>query len=93
MKSVKQDGGESVRKWHAAHRLHLLRISGKPSKTLCLDQLNVTICCRYIESLLSAPRINRYLSKYHPDDLRQLRGLLDEFEQTCEMATSNDDPR
>jgi hypothetical protein len=61
------------------------------SKTLCIDQLGVTICCRYIESLLKAPLINRYLAKHHQDDLCKLRNLLDEFEQIC-LASHYDRP-
>ena len=92
-KSVKQNRGECVRTSHAARQLNFLRISDERSKPLCFEQLNVTICCRYIESLLKAPRINRYLAKHHPEDLCRLQNLLDEFERTCQIVTSKYDPR
>jgi hypothetical protein len=58
-----------------------------------MDQLNVTICCRYVESLLQNPRISRYLAKHHSEDVRELKALLDEFEQTCQITSSRYDPR
>jgi hypothetical protein len=58
-----------------------------------MDQLNVTICCRYVESLLQNPRISRYLAKHHPEDVRELKTLLDEFERTCQITISKYDPR
>jgi hypothetical protein len=93
MKSLKQDGGECLRKWHATRHAHLLRLSGETTKTLCMDQLNATICCRYVESLLENPRISRYLARYHSEDLRELKNLLDEFTQTCQITSSKYDPR
>lgn len=93
MKSLKQDGGECLRKWHATRHAHLLRLSGETPKTLCMEQVNATICCRYVESLLENPRIRRYLAKHHPESLRELKDLLDEFEQTCQVTSSKYDPR
>jgi hypothetical protein len=84
MKSIKQDGGECRRKWYRTRRATLLRISGDPPKSLCMDELNLTICCRYVESLLENPRISKYLGKHHPIELGKLRNLLDEFEKACE---------
>ena len=93
MKSLKQDGGGCLGKWHATRHARLLRLSGDTPKTLCMDQLNVTICCRYVESLLENPRIRRYLAKHHLEDLCELKDLLDEFEQTCQIISSKYDPR
>ena len=57
MKSIEQDGGECRGKWCRTRRVTLLRISGDPPKTLCMDELNLTVCCRYVESLLeNSPR-------------------------------------
>ncbi len=81
MRSVKQDGGECLRKWHQAHRANLLRMCGKYSATLCLDEINLTVCCRYAESLLKHPRISRYLDKHHAREVRKLQQLLDDFER------------
>ena len=92
-KAVKQNGGECVRTSHTARKLHSLHISAERSKTLCFEQLNLTICCRYIASLLKAPRVNRYLTKHYPQELCSLQNLLDEFEQTCQIVASNYDPR
>ena len=52
------------------------------SETLCLDLINVTICCRYSESLRANQRIKRYLAKYHPQLLIEMEGLLAEIEGT-----------
>ena len=81
MKSVDQDGGVSQGKWIRTRRANLLRLSGEPPKTLCIDQLNLTVCCRYAESLVKNLRINRYLAKHHPSALRKMEKLLDEFER------------
>jgi hypothetical protein len=93
MKSLKQDGGRCLEKWHATRQANLLRLSGGAPKALCMDQVNATVCCRYVESLLENPRISRYLAKHHPEDLRELKDLLDEFEQTCQITSSNYDTR
>jgi len=68
MKSFEQDGGESQRKWHSTHQANLLRLSGEPPKNLCVDELNLTVCCRYSETLLENSRVRRYLAKHHPSE-------------------------
>lgn len=83
MKSVDQDQGESNRKWHRTRLAHLLCLSGEPPQNLCIDELNLTVCCRYAGSLMRNTRINRYLGKYHPEELRQLKTLVEEFERIC----------
>jgi hypothetical protein len=88
MKSFDQDGGESYRKWHQARLASFLRLSGKPPQNLCIDELNLTVCCRYAESLMRNARINRYLGKYHPEELRELKHLVEEFERICESPDS-----
>jgi len=80
MKSFDQDGGECYRKWHQTRLANLLRLSGKPPLNLCIDELNLTVCCRYAESLLRNTRINKYLGKYHPGELLQLKNLVEEFD-------------
>jgi hypothetical protein len=57
----------------------LLLLSGEPSKTLCIDELNLTICCRYAETLLKNSRIRRYLLNNHSEELQRLETLLDNF--------------
>jgi hypothetical protein len=93
MKTIKEDGGECLERWHSTRQANLLRLSGEPLKTLCMDQVNVATCCRYVESLLENPRINRYLAKHHSANLNRLQELLEEFEQTCQITPSNYDPR
>jgi len=88
MKSLDQDRGESNRKWHRTRLAHLLRLSGEPPQNPCIDELNLTVYCRYGESLMRNARINRYLGKYHPDELRQLKNLVEEFERICENPDS-----
>jgi hypothetical protein len=51
-----------------------------------MDQVNLTVCCRYAESLLANPRINRYLAKYHSTYLRELQMLLEGFESLSEVT-------
>jgi hypothetical protein len=88
MKSFDQDGGECYRKWHQTRLAHLLHLSGKPPRNLCIDELNLTVCYRYAEMLMRNTRINRYLAKYHPEELRQLKSLVEEFERICENPDS-----
>ena len=84
MKSFDQDGGECYTKWHQTRLAHLLRLSGEPPQNLCIDELNLTVCCRYVELLMRNARISRYLGKCHSEELRQLKGLVEEFERICE---------
>ena len=88
MKSFAQDGGESYRKWHRARLAQLLRLSGKPPQSLCIDELNLTVCCRYADMWMRNARISRYLAKYHAQELRQLKTLVEEFERICEDPDS-----
>jgi hypothetical protein len=87
MKSANEDGGECWGRWYRTRRANLLRLSGAPPKNLCIDQLNLTVCCRYAESLLQNARVNRYLAKHHPTELSALQGLLGEFEEVCRGST------
>lgn len=80
-KTIQQDGGEWLGKWHRTRLANLLRLSGEPPKNLCLDELNLTVCCRYAESLLKNPRVKKYLMKHHPKELSDLETLLVEFER------------
>lgn len=43
------------------------------------DILILTVSCRYVERLLANGRVERHLSKHHPDILNALRGLLSEI--------------
>lgn len=83
MKSVEQDGGECFRKWHQTRRANLLRLSGGLFPTLCIDEVCLTVCCRYVETLLQQPRISRYLGKHHAREARKLQRLLDDYERVC----------
>lgn len=81
MKSASEDGGACWRKWYRTHSANLLRLSGPLQEHLRADQLKLTILCRYVDGLLQNRRILRYLSKYHSTELRQLQGVLAEFER------------
>ncbi len=83
MRSFDQDGGKCYRKWHQTRLTHLLRLSGEPPQNLCVDELNLTVCCRYAQSLMRNARVNKYLGKYQPEELRQLKTLVVEFERIC----------
>jgi hypothetical protein len=85
MISRKQDAGVCWERWYRARDARLLALSGKPPRTLCEDQLNLTVCCRYAESLMKNARINRYLVKYHPKAFRELQVIVDEFESMSEL--------
>ena len=42
----------------------------------CLDLINVTVCGRYVQSLLANPRVKRYIARYHPEQLIEMEKLL-----------------
>jgi hypothetical protein len=44
--------------------------------TYCLDLINLTVCRRYLESLLANARIKRYIARYHPEQLIEMEKLL-----------------
>src|SRR5258706_15618137 len=87
MKSRKDDGGACWKQWYRTRRANLLRLSGELPMNLCIDQLNLTICCRYAGSLLKNARITRYLAKYHPAELHALRYLVGKFDSICQSST------
>jgi len=82
MKSASEDGGECWRKWYRTHSANLLRLSGPFPKNLRSDQVNLTICCRFVQGLLKNRRVLRYLSRYHSSELRQLQSVVAEFERS-----------
>jgi hypothetical protein len=79
MKSVKQDGDEFWRKWHRTRQEHLARISGHFPRDLCAHELELTVCCRYAESLLRNQRVSRFLNRNHAPELRSLQNWLSRF--------------
>ena len=79
--SIEKDGGACMRKWHRTRLANLLRLSGEPPKNLCKDELYLTICIRYAQSLLQNPRIKRYVAKHHLKELKRLEKLVADFEQ------------
>lgn len=42
----------------------------------CLDLINVTVCARYVESLLANPRVKRYIARHHPEQLSEMEKLV-----------------
>jgi|SRR5581483_4917712 len=83
MKSFAEDGGVCQREWHRTRRRNLLKLTGDLPQNLCLDEIKLTICCRYAESLLKNLRVKKYLLKHHTAELQQLQKLLSEFEKAC----------
>jgi hypothetical protein len=81
--TVQENGGEWLRKWYRTRLANLSRLSGEPPKSLCIDELSLTVCCRYAETLLKNTQIKRYLMKYHPKELHELAALLAEFNRLC----------
>jgi hypothetical protein len=53
------------------------------------DILILTMSCRYIERLLENARVERHLSKHHPDILNTLSGLLSEVAPDKAKALAN----
>ena len=80
-KFVAQDGNDSRRKWRQKQKGSFLRLSSEPPKTLALDQLTLTICCRYLNSLLANAKIKDYLAKHHCLELAELEKLIEQCEQ------------
>jgi hypothetical protein len=78
-KNSQKNDSERLRNWYKTRFATLLRLSGEPSKTLCIDEVNLTICCRYAETLLKNSRIRRYLLNNHSEELQRLERLLDDF--------------
>jgi hypothetical protein len=80
-KFLTQDGGDSHNELDRPQKANLLSLSSEPPKTLALDQLTLTICCRYANSLLANPKIKEYLAKHHSLQLVDLEKSIDECEQ------------
>lgn len=74
-----QDGGECWRRWYRSRLANLSRLSGQAPKNLCLDELNITVCIRWTESLLNNSRVKRYLAKHHISELKALEKLVADF--------------
>jgi hypothetical protein len=85
MKSFSEDGGACQKQWHRTRRKHLLEVTGALPENLCADEITLTICCRYGESLLKNPRVKKYLAKQHPNELRNLEQLWADFERACRV--------
>jgi hypothetical protein len=70
---------ERNRKAQQTRKARLAKILESVPVTLCVDLLNLTICCRYAESLLKNPRVKKYLMKHHLAELSDLEMVLAEF--------------
>jgi hypothetical protein len=86
MKSIDADAGECWARWYSTRTANLLRLSGPPPSRLCFDELTLTLECRYAQALLLNPRVHRYLSKNHPEDLSKLQKLLADFERDSRVS-------
>lgn len=76
MKSADTGWGKRKRTSDATIRAYLEQVPD----SLCLDLLNVTICCRFVESWLANARVKRYIAKYHPHELDEIQNLQAEIE-------------
>ena len=83
MISNKKDGGQCWDHWYQTRKANLLKITGALPLDLCAQELTLTSCCRYAESLLANPRIRRYLDKHHAPELRLLLVLLAQHNEIC----------
>lgn len=81
MKDSTRTYEERNRKAQRTRKARLERILESVPVTLCVDLLNLTVCCRYAESLLRNQRVKRYLAKHHPKELGDLETLLAKFER------------
>lgn len=72
MRSSKQDGGQCWDQWYETRKANLLKISGPLPKKLCNQELNLTSCCRYAETLVANPKVARYFRKHHAKELQHL---------------------
>ena len=50
----------------------------KVEETYATQALDLTLSIGYIEHLLASPRVQKYLTKHHPDILNEFRKMLDE---------------
>lgn len=80
-KTIEQDGGEWLRKWHRTRLATLTQLATGTSKNLGNDELQLTVCCRYVEGLLANTQIRRFLGKHHPLQLRQLDAVVSDFKR------------
>ena len=70
---------QAMKDWHKSHshlfvkspRNHAGRDSYGP------DQLKLVVACRYIETLLSNPKLARYLTQHHRDILKEFQQIVD----------------
>ena len=67
-----------TRKRNQTWKVKLAKIQQAPPRNVAANMLNLTICVRYWETLLRSPRVNRYLNKYHQDNLRKIQTVLRE---------------
>jgi hypothetical protein len=80
-KFLTQDGSDSHREPDRKQKADSLRLPSRPPNALALDQLILTICCRYANSLLANPKIKEYVAKHHSLELADLKKLIEECEQ------------
>jgi hypothetical protein len=81
VRAIRTDGHESRRKWVLNRRNNLVHLLADVPVSLPTDMLDLTVCCRYAESLLKNPRVKKYLIKHHPEKLHDLEALLGKFER------------
>lgn len=86
MRSGKKDGGQCWDQWYKTRKANLLKLSGPLPVTLCIEELNITSCCRYTETLLANPKVARYLKKHHATELHQLLLIVAKHNEACQSS-------
>jgi len=62
-----------------AHSKRIAKVLSTIPDTFVMQLLEITVLCRYFESLLARARVRRHLDKYRPHILEKLDRMLAEF--------------
>lgn len=81
MKAQPRDGAVSQRAWKRTRHAKVAHILRTVPKAFSADLLTLTICRGYAESLLKNLRVERYLTRYHLPELRDLEILLEDLQR------------
>jgi hypothetical protein len=85
MRAIRTEGQESHRKWVLNRRDKFVHLLATIPASLPREMLNLTVCCRYTQALLKNQRVNKYISKHHPEKLRAMCNLLDSFQRNSRI--------
>ena len=79
--STQKDRASCLKKWESTRLSNLSQLSGERPKDMCMDELRLTVCCRYAQDLIQNVRIRKYLCKYHFEKLKTIEEFIRNFEQ------------